>query len=151
MTQIQRLIIRCFETFLLPLTTRNKSAQMSHFPLNIYYERYEIKKCSSEPQLHIDYSALCCCRVNTELLFTEFLVLTTKAENAQRRYTYLPSWEHDGPVGIFPLLAHTPLIPNTEIINRTQTVCFLLLIFKIEDPSFYLKNQRHKMQYCSFH
>lgn len=45
----------------------------------------------------------------------------------------------------------TPLIPNTEIINRTQTVCFLLLIFKIEDPSFYLKNYRHKMYYCSFH
>lgn len=45
----------------------------------------------------------------------------------------------------------TQLIPNTEIINRTQTVCFLLLIFKIEDPSFYLKNLRHKMCYCSFH
>lgn len=44
MTQIQRLIIRCFETFLLPLTRRNKSTQMSHFPLKIYHERYEIKK-----------------------------------------------------------------------------------------------------------
>lgn len=43
MTQILRLIIGCFETFLLPLTRRNKSTQMSHFPLKIYYERYEIK------------------------------------------------------------------------------------------------------------
>lgn len=45
MTQIQRLIIRGFETSLLPLATRHKSTQMSHFPSEIYYEKDEEKKC----------------------------------------------------------------------------------------------------------